>query len=213
MDWPMRNFLRGCFMIPGQQQPLLVVISGPSGAGKDSLVQQLKALWLPFHFVVTTTSRPPRPNEVHGVDYYFVSEEQFQRYIAEGELLEYALVYGQYKGIHKAQIREALRSGKDVIMRLDVQGAATVRRLVPDAVLIFLTAEEEELRRRLEERQTDSPEQIERRLARAREEMELMPTFDYVVVNRYCHLERAVDQVLAIITAEHCRTHPRKITL
>jgi len=147
------------------------------------------------------------------VDYYFVSEEQFQRYIAEGELLEYALVYGQYKGIHKAQIREALNSGKDVIMRLDVQGAATVRRLVPDAVLIFLIAEEDELRRRLEERQTDTPEQIERRLARAREELQAISAFDYVVVNSYHHLERAVDQVLAIITAEHCRTRPRRITL
>ncbi len=200
-------------MLPDQTQPLLVVISGPSGAGKDSLVQRLKDRGLPFHFVVTTTSRPPRPNEVHGVDYYFVSEETFQRYIAEDELLEYALVYGQYKGIHKAQIREALRSGKDVVMRLDVQGAATVRRLVPEAVLIFLTADEEELRRRLEERKTDSPEQIERRLARAREEMQVIDQFDYVVVNSYHNLECAVDQVLAIITAEHCRTHPRRITL
>lgn len=200
-------------MLPEQAQPLLVVISGPSGAGKDSLVQQLKARGLPFHFVVTTTSRPPRPNEVHGVDYYFVSDEEFERYIAQDELLEYAVVYGQYKGIHKAQIREALRSGKDVIMRLDVQGAATVRRLVPDAVLIFLTADETELRRRLEERRTDSPEQIERRLARAREEMETLDLFDYVVVNSYHHLDRAVDQVLAIITAEHCRTRPRRITL
>lgn len=200
-------------MLPEQAQPLLVVISGPSGAGKDSLVQQLKARGLPFHFVVTTTSRPPRPNEVHGVDYYFVSDEEFERYIAQDELLEYAVVYGQYKGIHKAQIREALRSGKDVIMRLDVQGAATVRRLVPDAVLIFLTADETELRRRLEERRTDSPEQIERRLARAREEMETLDLFDYVVVNSYHHLDQAVDQVLAIITAEHCRTRPRRITL
>lgn len=200
-------------MLPDQTQPLLVVISGPSGAGKDSLVQRLKDRGLPFHFVVTTTSRPPRPNEVHGVDYYFVSEETFQRYIAEDELLEYALVYGQYKGIHKAQIREALRSGKDVVMRLDVQGAATVRRLVPEAVLIFLTADEEELRRRLVERKTDSPEQIERRLARAREEMQVIDQFDYVVVNSYHNLECAVDQVLAIITAEHCRTHPRRITL
>lgn len=200
-------------MLPDQAQPLLVVISGPSGAGKDSLVQSLKARGLPFHFVVTTTSRPPRPNEVHGVDYYFVSDEEFQRYIAQDEMLEYAVVYGQYKGIHKAQIREALNSGKDVIMRLDVQGAATVRRLVPDAVLIFLTADEAELRRRLEERRTDSPEQIEHRLRRAREEMETLDLFDYVVVNSYHHLDRAVDQVLAIITAEHCRTHPRRITL
>ncbi len=200
-------------MIPGTEQPLMVVISGPSGAGKDSLLQRLKQRGLPFHFVVTTTSRPPRPNEVHGVDYYFVSEEEFQRYIVQDELLEYALVYGQYKGIHKAQIREALASGRDVIMRLDVQGAATVRRLVPDAVLIFLTADEAELRRRLEERQTDTPEQIERRLVRAREEMQAISEFDYVVVNSYHHLDRAVDQVLAIITAEHCRTKPRRIQL
>ena len=130
------------------------------------------------------------------------------------ELLEHAMVYSQHKGIPKSQVREALASGKDVIMRLDVQGAATVRRLVPDALLIFLMApSEEELIRRLKERKTESPEDLKRRIAIAREEMERLPEFDYVVVNRDGKLDEAVEQIMAIITAEKCRVKQRRIEL
>jgi guanylate kinase len=151
---------------------------------------------------------------VYGEDYFFVTTEEFTDLIENDELLEHALVYGQHKGVPKQQVRRALASGKDVVMRIDVQGAATIRDLVPEAVLIFLTASsEEELVQRLRKRGSDSPEQIKRRIATAREEMERLPEFDYVVVNRDGALDRAVDDVLAIVRAEHCRIKPREVSL
>ncbi len=194
--------------------PLLIVISGPSGVGKDSVVQQLQKQNYPVHFVVTATSRPPRPGEVHGVDYFFVSDDEFEALIRNAELLEHAIVYGQHKGIPKQQVREALASGKDVLMRLDVQGAATVKRMAPDAVLVFLSASsEEELAERLRQRHTDTEPQIQCRLQIAREEMQRLDEFDYVVVNQDSHLDETVDQVIRIIKSEHCRVHPRRVTL
>ncbi|MGC9467221.1 MAG: guanylate kinase [Anaerolineae bacterium] len=195
-------------------RPLLIVISGPSGVGKDSLVERMKTRGARFHFVVTATSRPPRSSEVHGVDYFFVSEERFEEMIEDRELLEYAEVYGQYKGIPKQQVREALESGHDVVMRLDVQGAATIRKLIPDAILIFLSASsEEELIERLKKRKTESKEEFERRIETARQEMTRLEEFDYVVINRACKLDAAVDQVLSIIEAEHHRVHQREVSL
>ena len=145
--------------------PLLIVISGPSGVGKDSVLDAMRQRDYPFHFVVTATSRAPRSDEVHGVDYFFVSESEFQEMIRQDELLEHAVVYGQYKGIPKQQVRDALASGKDVVMRLDVQGAATVKQLVPDATLIFLvTASDDELIERLQQRKTESEEQLAYRI-------------------------------------------------
>lgn len=194
--------------------PLLIVISGPSGVGKDCVVQQLKERDCPFHFVVTATSRPPRPGEVHGMDYFFVSNDEFETLIRNDELLEHAIVYGQHKGIPKQQVREALASGKDVLMRLDVQGAATVKRMAPDAVLVFLSASsEEELAERLRNRNTDMELQIQHRLQTTQEEMQRLDEFDYVVVNQDSHLDETVDQVIRIIKSEHCRVHPRRVTL
>jgi len=195
-------------------EPLLIVISGPSGVGKDTVIERMKERQLPFHFVVTATTRPPRPNEVHGVDYYFVSKDEFADMIDKGELLEYAIVYDDYKGIPKADVRQALASGKDVIMRIDVQGAATVRELCPDALLIFLTTEsEEELVRRLQERKSENTEGLRLRIATARREMTRVNEFDYVVINRDCQLDEAVDTISAIIRAEHHRVHHRKVNL
>ena len=189
-----------------QPKPLLVVLSGPSGVGKDASLQTLKQTEYPFYFVVTATTRPQRPNEVDGVDYHFVSVGEFAEMIEQGELLEYAVVYGDYKGIPKKHVREALASGKDVIMRIDVQGAATIRRLVPNAVTIFLTAEsEEELVRRLEERKTEDPDKLKMRIVTARQELKRIVEFDYVVMNRTHQLEDTVNQVVSIITAEKSR--------
>lgn len=195
-------------------QPLLVVISGPSGVGKDTTLTRMREMGYPFHFVVTATTRPQRPGEVHGRDYYFVSTEEFTAMIEQGELLEHALVYGEYKGVPKAQVRQALASSRDAIMRLDVQGAATVRKLVPDAVLIFLVASsEEELERRLRARKTESPKGLETRIATTRQEMSCIDNFDYVVVNRDNHLDDTVRRIMAIITAEKCRVKQRRIEL
>jgi len=195
-------------------EPLLVVISGPSGVGKDSVLGKMKEREMPFHFVVTATTRPPRDSETHGVDYFFVSEEEFKRMLEADELLEHALVYDDYKGIPRQQVRDALASGKDVVMRVDVQGASTIRSLVPDALLIFLTtSDEEELVNRLKARRTESPEKLKLRLETAHQEFKRITEFDYKVVNRENQLDEAVDTILAIIRAEHHCTIHRKVTL
>jgi guanylate kinase len=194
--------------------PLLIIISGPSGVGKDSVVQRMQERGLQFYFVVTATSRTPRPDEIHGVDYFFVSEETFKQMIAENELIEHAMVYGQYKGIPKQQVRDALSSGMDVVMRLDVQGAATVKELIPEAILIFLSASsEEELVSRLLKRKSDSINQIQKRIETAKQEMKCITQFDYAVINRDCELDAAVDDIVSIIHAEHCRVGRRKVML
>jgi guanylate kinase len=192
----------------------LVVISGPSGVGKDSVLRGLKEQGLPFRFVPTMNTRPKRSEEVDGVDYHFVATAEFVTLLEQGELLEHAVVYGDYKGIPKKPIREALQSGQDVVLRVDVQGAATVKRLIPEAVCIFLTAlNEEELVARLSKRRTESPESLRIRIATAREELQRVPEFDYVVVNHTDRLEDAVQDVIGIIRAEHCRVHPRVVKL
>jgi guanylate kinase len=195
-------------------QPLLIVISGPSGAGKDTVVQRMQERGLPFHFVVTATTRTKRSNETHGRDYWFVSEDEFARMIEQNELIEYAIVYGDYKGIPKAQVREALGSGRDVVMRLDVQGAETVRKLAPEALLIFITTEsEEELVRRLQERQTETSNSLAIRIATARKELKRLEAFDYVIVNHDYQLDHTVEVIRGIIEAEHHRVHQRKVEL
>jgi guanylate kinase len=194
--------------------PLLVVLSGPSGVGKDTVLNALKKSGHNFHFVVTANTRPKRPDETDGVDYIFVSKERFAEMIDNDELLEHAVVYGDYKGIPKQQVRNALASGQDVLMRLDVQGAATVRRLVPEAVLIFLTAPtEQELVGRLKARKTEPLDQLQLRIATSRQEMKRVCEFDYVVVNHEGQVEAAVSDVLSIVHAEHRRTHQRVVNL
>ncbi len=189
-----------------EPRPLLVVISGPSGVGKDATIQRMKDRGFSCHFVVTATTRHRRANEREGVDYHFVTEMAFKEMIEQGELLEYALVYEQYKGIPKAGIRAALASGQDVIMRVDVQGAATVRALVPQAVTIFLTAESEEaLIERLRRRRTEDEAQLQRRLETARAELARANEFKYRVINCECALDDTVDKVMAIIEAERSR--------
>jgi guanylate kinase len=198
----------------GNRQPLLIVISGPSGVGKDTVLQRMKERQLPFHFVVTATTRPRRPNEEEGVDYFFVSHDEFARMMENDELLEYAYVYNDYKGIPKAQVRKALESGKDVIMRLDVQGAATIRKLAKSALLIFLiTSSEEELVNRLRSRQTETSDELNLRIAMARKEFKRISEFDYVLVNKDYQLDETVDSILAIITAEHLRVQQRIVEL
>lgn len=195
-------------------RPLLVVISGPSGVGKDATLQMLKQMDYSFHFVVTATTRPKRPTEIDGIDYHFVTMGDFAEMIEQDELLEYAVVYGDYKGIPKKHVREALASGKDVIMRIDVQGAATIRRLVPNAVTIFLIAEsEEELVRRLQDRKTEDAGKLKMRIATARQEMKRIGEFDYVIVNRVDELAETVDRVVSVIQAEKSRVNWKPVEL
>jgi guanylate kinase len=197
-----------------QPNPLLIVISGPSGVGKDTVLEEMKARGLPFHFVITATTRPARPGEVDGEDYFFLSQDNFARMIDEGELLEYAVVYQDYKGIPKSQVREALASGKNVIMRVDVQGAETVRKLIQDALLIFLTPQnEEELINRLEKRDTETMDSLKLRIATTRQEYKKIPLFDYIVVNKDDCLDDTVDTIEAIIRAEQHRVQQRNVKL
>jgi guanylate kinase len=195
-------------------KPLLVVISGPSGVGKDAVVKALKRQQVPMHFVVTAASREPRPGEVHGVDYFFVTKAEFEEMIAKDELLEYAVVYEEYKGIPKEQVKKALRSGKDVVMRLDVQGAMKIRQMSKEAILIFLIpANDEEWYWRLAQRNTESPEKLKVRLDTAKKELGLVKEFDYIVVNAHEKLDQAVETIIAILEAEHHKVNHRHITL
>ena len=194
--------------------PLLIVISGPSGVGKDTVLEEMKSRGLPFHFVITATTRPPRPDETDGVDYFFLSQDEFARMIDDGELLEYAVVYQDYKGIPKSQVRKALASGKNVIMRIDVQGADTVRKLAKDALMIFLTPQnEEELITRLQNRNTEDNESLKLRIATTRQEYNKIDLFDYIVVNKDEQLSVTVDMIEAIIKAEQLRVHQRVVDL
>lgn len=184
--------------------PLLVVLTGPSGVGKDTLLAHLKSQERPYHISVNATTREPRTGEVDGTDYYFVSKEEFQRMLDDGELLEHAVVYGQEKGVPKAPIREALVSGRDVVMRTDIQGARTVKRLVPSAITIFLAAPSgAELRRRVKKRGGDSDEQVRVRRETAEGEMAAAGEFDHTVVND--DVARAADEIEAIMSRERER--------
>jgi guanylate kinase len=186
--------------------PLLLVLSGPSGVGKDAVLARLAEKGLPFRRVLTVTTRPRRPGEREGVDYHFLTEEEYDHLLAGGGLLEHAEVYGLRYGVPKAPVREALACDEDVVMRVDVQGAATLRRLLPEAVLVFLVpASLHELEERLRQRSTEDEATLDRRLERARGEMEQQGLFDYVVVNADGHLEDAVERLAAIIEAEKRR--------
>lgn len=199
---------------PYTPQPLLIVISGPSGVGKDTVIQRMKERQLPFHFVVTATTRPPRQNERNGVDYFFVTKDEFAEMIDKDELLENAVVYDDHKGIPKQQVRDALDSGKDVVMRIDVQGAARIRELSPETLTIFLTVQDEDdLDQRLRTRKTETSEGLKLRIATARQEMKRIHEFDYVVVNHEQRLDETVDVILSIIQAEHHRVKHRQVTL
>ncbi len=201
------------FVLP-PPNPLLIVISGPSGVGKDSVLEEMKSRGLPFHFVITATTRPARADEKNGVDYFFLSQDEFARMIDEDELLEYALVYQDYKGIPKSQVRKALASGKNVIMRIDVQGAETIRELSRDALLIFLTPQnEEELINRLKKRNTEDKDSLKLRIATTRQEYKKVGIFDYIVVNKDDMLSEAVDMIEAIIKAEQRKVHQREVEL
>ena len=197
-----------------QRQPLMVVISGPSGVGKDTVVERMQERGLPFHFVVTATTRVRRSTEVEGVDYVFLSQADFKGMLEAGEFIEHALVYGEHKGIPRQQVQHALASGIDVVLRVDVQGAKTLRGLYPEALLIYLaTSSEDELVDRLKRRRTESPEKLQLRLEAAREEFGYLHLFDYAVINAEGQVEQAVDTILAIIRAEHHRVVPRRISV
>ena len=184
----------------------MVVISGPSGVGKDAVLERLKSSNVPYHFAVTATARPKRENEVDGLDYIFVERDEFQSMIRNDELLEWAEVYGNPYGVPKSPVRDSLARGQDVILKIDVQGADNIRRLVPGAVYVFLAPPDmSELEHRLTRRRTESTDTLKVRLATATKELEEAAKFDYVVVNRTGRLDKAVEEINTIIRRERGR--------
>lgn len=194
--------------------PLLVVLTGPSGAGKDAVLDQLRGEDRNRHFVITATTRPARASEAHGTHYHFFTVEKFLELQQQGQFLETAEVYGNYYGVPRWEVAGPLAQGRDVLLRADVQGAATLKRLIPGIIVIFISPGSlDELALRLERRNSESAESLARRLAAAVRECELIPTFDYVVINGDGALDQAVRAVEAIMTAERARAQPRQITL
>ena len=184
-------------------EPRLFVISGPSGVGKDAVIGALKARALPCYFVVTATTRPIRPGERDGVDYIFIERPDFQRMIAGGELLEWAEVYGNLYGVPKSQVADALARGQDVILKIDVQGARTVRGIFPETTLIFLEPPNEEtLAARLSKRGTETGEALRVKLDAARAELADAAQYDYRVVNADGMLDAAVSEIEAIVSGQ-----------
>jgi guanylate kinase len=183
----------------------LFVVSAPSGAGKTTLCREARLRVPDLAYSISCTTRAPRPGEVDGSDFRFISRDAFVAMREHGELAEWATVHGNLYGTPARPLEAALRDGRDVLLDIDTQGAAQLRTRYPEAVLVFIVAPSmDDLRRRLRERRSDAESEIARRLARAREEVKLWRSYDYLVVNR--DLKEAADHLTAIITAERCRT-------
>lgn len=197
-----------------QPPPLLIVVSGPSGVGKDAALRRMHELDYPFHFLVTYTTRPKRENEVEGQDYHFIPKEQFRAMEERGEFLEHAMVYGFEYGNLKQAVREGLERGQDVIMRIDVQGAATLKKILPEAVFIMLLPPSmSALELRLRRRRTEPEEYLRIRLHAAQLEMNEFEKFDYMIVNEDDALDETADTINSIIKAEKCRVKPRRVVV
>jgi len=189
-----------------QSPPLLIILSGPSGVGKDEVLTRMKKMGRSFHWVITATTRPRRAEEKDGVDYYFLSREKFQQMKDKGQFLEWAKVYGNYYGVPKDEISQALSKGVDAIVKVDVQGAATIKKILPQAVFIFLVPPSiEDLELRLEQRRSESSVDLALRLEKAKEEIKSLPLFDYVMTSYQGKIDDIISRIDAIITAEKSR--------
>jgi guanylate kinase len=195
-------------------KPLLLVLSGPSGAGKDSVLTRMKELDFPLEFIVTVTTRPKRPSEKDNIDYHFISEASFQKMLQDKELLEWANVYGNWYGVPKKPIKQALKRDQDAMVKVDIQGATTIKKILPQAVFIFLIPPSmPELITRLRKRNTESKTELDLRLKTAEQEIKKLPMFDYAVVNKQEQIDSVVSDIRAIITAEKLRVTPREYNL
>lgn len=194
--------------------PLLVVLTGPSGVGKDAVFSRMRELGRSYHFAVTATTRPKRDREVDGDDYIFLSEAQLREMIDHEELIEWAEVYGNLYGVPKTQVRDALREGNDVIVKTDVQGVRNIRKVAPEALFIFIAPPNtEELARRLSLRRTETAQALKVRLRTAEEELKEAAGYEHVVVNHSGRLGETVQEIESIIERERRRQPPRRIDL
>ncbi|MGD9143499.1 MAG: guanylate kinase, partial [Dehalococcoidia bacterium] len=185
------------------KKPLLLILSGLSGVGKDTILIKLEQSGFPPRHITTVTTRQKRPNETDGEHYHFISGDEFREMIANNELLEHATVYGKEYGVPAEPVRKALDAGQDVIIKVDVQGAVTIKKIIPEAVFIFLMPSSmEELVARLKQRHTESAEDLELRIKTAEAEIKHLPVFDYIVLNQKGEVNRAVADIKAIYRAE-----------
>jgi len=195
-------------------KPLFIVLSGPSGAGKDALLARMKESGYPLEYITTVTTRAQRAGERDNVDYHFISTEKFQGMVENNELLEWANVYGNWYGVPRQPVKQALEQGKDTIVKVDTQGAATIKKILPEATFILVVPpSKEELVTRLKERQTESPPDLSLRIKAVEEEIKQLPLFDYIIVNRRDKIDLAISDIKAIIAAEKCRVRAREIIL
>lgn len=198
----------------GKDRNLVIVISGPSGVGKDATIARIKQSGLRFHHVTTATTRSRRTGETDGADYFFISREEFKEKIGKGEFLEYAEVYGNYYGVPRSEVRKGLDGKMDVLIKVDVQGAITLKKKIADAVFIFLLPPSaEDLHQRIRSRKADSEKDVSVRMGMLQEELKSLDLFDYAVVNHNNNLHETVSALEAIITAEKCRVKRRSVTI
>jgi guanylate kinase len=194
--------------------PLVLVVSGPSGVGKDAILNRLKERKYHFEFITTVTTRRQRSSEKHQVDYNFISVEEFQQLLHNNGLLESANVYGNWYGVPKYPVKEALEKGKDIFIKVDVQGAANIKKAIPEAVFIFIMPPSlQELSTRLRRRSTETPADLSVRLKTAEAEIAQISNFDYVVQNPCNEIDSAINDILSIIKSEKCRVKQRKVNL
>jgi guanylate kinase len=194
--------------------PLVIIVSGPSGVGKDAILNRMKERAYPFAFITTVTTRPRRTREKHQVDYQFISLAEFQELLESDGLLEWARVYGNWYGVPKGPVKEAYGRGQDTIIKVDVQGAASIKKIHPEAVFIFiLPPSMSELSKRLTQRCTETAVDLSKRLETAEIELGQVCNFDYVVMNPCNDIDSAIQDILAIVKAEKCRVKPRQIKL
>jgi guanylate kinase len=200
--------------VANRERGLLIVLSGPAGVGKDTLIERWQLVAPNLRRLVTYTTRPRTPGERHGLDYYFVSEEEFQQMVQEAAFLEHAQVHGHWYGTPLREMRDWRERGYDVVLRIDVQGAMQVKQKFPEAVLIFVAPPSmEELEARLRKRGRDDEAAIQLRLENARREMEYIPQYDYCITND--DLNRALETLRCILIAERhrVRVHPPQETV
>lgn len=192
----------------------MIVLSGPSGVGKDAILNRMRELNNPLEFITTVTTRSRRVTERNNIDYHFVTKAKFREMLARNEFIEHAEVYGNYYGVPKLPIKAALEQHRDVIIKVDIQGAQTIKRLIPQGIFIFIiTPTLEELKDRLAARRTESALDLSLRLKTAESELEQLHLFDYIIVNRRDQIDRAVSDINAVIQAEKCRLVPREVSL
>ena len=194
-------------------KPLILIISGLSGSGKDTVINRLEEIsTIDFHFVVTCNTRKKREGEIDGKDYHFISREQFLKMIENGEMLEHSVVYDDLKGGPRFEIEKAMEKGKDMILRLDYQGMRKVKAVYPQAISIFIIPPDaEEWIARLRARNTDSEESLQLRIQTAVEELKHIDSFDYIVIND--EVDHAAMDLLTILRAEHMRSSNRSVMI